>query len=165
MSQSTQASSPKLKKQKALRILLIITGTISLGLGAVGIFFPLLPTTPFLLISAACYLRGSERMYNWLLKNRWFGEYIKNYQEGRGIPLKTKILAISVLWITYSLLDIFHCKRNFDYADCTFDDCHCRKRALLRLPTLKKVEHQSVRVMRILLKRLTCAYLLITSYW
>ncbi len=106
MSQSTQAS-PKLKKQKSLRILLNIAGTISLGLGAVGIFFPLLPTTPFLLISAACYVRGSERMYNWLLKNRWFGEYIKNYQEGRGIPLKTKILAISVLWITILYSTVF----------------------------------------------------------
>jgi uncharacterized membrane protein YbaN (DUF454 family) len=75
-------------------------GTISLALGTIGLFFPILPTTPFLLISAACYVRSSERMYNWLIKNRWFGNYIRNYQEGKGIPLKTKIFAISILWAT-----------------------------------------------------------------
>jgi uncharacterized membrane protein YbaN (DUF454 family) len=73
-------------------------------LGAVGVFLPILPTTPFLLLSAACYLRSSERMHKWLLNNRWFGNYIRNYQEGKGIPLKTKVLAMIVLWgaILYS---------------------------------------------------------------
>jgi hypothetical protein len=81
-------------------------GTISLTLGAIGIFLPLLPATPFLLLAAACYLRSSERMYKWLLGNRWFGEYIKNYREGRGIPLKTKVVALAALWIAilYSTL-------------------------------------------------------------
>jgi uncharacterized protein len=100
----TKATGTKIKKQIILRMLLLIAGTISLGLGAVGIFVPLLPTTPFLLLSAACYVRSSERMYNWLLKNRWFGEYIKNYREGKGIPMKSKILVLAVLWagILYS---------------------------------------------------------------
>ncbi len=94
----------KLKKQRIARALLIVAGTVSLGLGAVGIFLPVLPTTPFLLLSAACYLRSSERMHKWLLNNRWFGEYIKNYQAGRGIPMKTKLVAIAVMWtaILYS---------------------------------------------------------------
>jgi len=90
----------KVAKKKSVRILLLIVGSISLFLGAIGIFLPILPTTPFLLLSTACYLRSSERMYNWLLNNRWFGEYIKNYQAGRGIPMKTKILAITMLWAT-----------------------------------------------------------------
>lgn len=103
-------SASKIKKHRALRILLIIAGTISLILGAIGIFIPLLPATPFLLLSAACYMRSSERMLNWLLNNRWCGSYIRNYREGKGIPLKTKILAISVLWITigYSSFFIVH---------------------------------------------------------
>jgi uncharacterized membrane protein YbaN (DUF454 family) len=82
------------------RTLLIIGGTLSVVLGVVGIFVPVLPTTPFLLLAAACYARSSERFYHWLLTNRWFGEYIKNYREGRGIPLKQKVLTISLLWLT-----------------------------------------------------------------
>jgi len=94
------------KKQRILKPLLLVAGTVSLVLGAIGIFLPILPTTPFLLLSAACYLRSSERMYNWLLGNRWFGKYIKNYREGKGIPLKTKVLAVAVLWagILYSAI-------------------------------------------------------------
>jgi uncharacterized membrane protein YbaN (DUF454 family) len=97
-------ASKKNKKQRVISALLIVAGTISLTLGAIGIFLPILPTTPFLLLSAACYLRSSERMHKWLLGNRWFGEYIRNYQEGRGIPLKTKIVAMAFLWgaIIYS---------------------------------------------------------------
>ena len=94
------------KKQRVLKVLLLIAGTVSLTLGAIGIFVPLLPATPFLLIAAACYMRSSERMYNWLLNNRWCGNYVKNYREGKGIPLKTKIIAIAFLWaaILYSTI-------------------------------------------------------------
>jgi uncharacterized protein len=97
---TAQAPVSKVKKHKAIRALLIIAGSISLALGAIGIFVPILPTTPFLLLSAACYMRSSDRLLNWLLNNRWFGQYIKNYQEGRGIPKKTKIIALTFLWIT-----------------------------------------------------------------
>ena len=79
---------------------LIIVGSFFAGLGILGIFLPLLPTTPFLLLAAACYIRSSERLYNWLLNNKWIGRYIKNYLEGKGIPLKSKVLSISALWIT-----------------------------------------------------------------
>ncbi len=102
MSEKTTTS--KVKKKRVVRALLLVAGTISLALGAVGIFLPILPTTPFLLVAAACYLRSSERMHKWLINNRWFGEYIKNYQAGKGIPMKTKIVALTVLWasILYS---------------------------------------------------------------
>lgn len=93
-------TAPKTKKQKIIRWLLLAAGTICLVLGAIGIVLPILPTTPFLLLSAACYLRSSERMHKWLLGNRWFGEYIKNYQAGRGIPMKTKLFALTILWAT-----------------------------------------------------------------
>ena len=62
-------------------------------------FVPLLPTIPFLLLAAACYARSSERFYNWLLNNRWFGSYIRNYIQKRGIPLKAKVFTIALLWI------------------------------------------------------------------
>lgn len=63
-------------------------------------FIPVLPTTPFLLLAAACYARSSTRFYGWLLNNRWCGKYIKSYREEKGIPLKAKVMAIALLWLT-----------------------------------------------------------------
>jgi len=83
-----------------IRILLIIAGTFFVGLGIVGIFVPVLPTTPFLLLAAACYARSSQRFYSWLLNNKWFGNYIRNYLERKGVPLKVKVLTVTLLWIT-----------------------------------------------------------------
>jgi len=90
----------KINFRKAQRTLLIISGTVSVGLGILGMFLPLLPTTPFLLLAAYCYARSSPRFYNWLINNRWCGEYIKNYREGKGITIKHKALTILVLWLT-----------------------------------------------------------------
>ncbi len=87
--------------------LLIIAGSISTAIGIVGIFIPLLPTTPFLLLAAACYARSSQRFYDGLLSNRVFGAYIKNYLEGKGIPIKLKIITLALLWITIGLSVIF----------------------------------------------------------
>lgn len=83
--------------------ILFIAGTISVAIGVIGILVPLLPTTPFLLLAAACYMRSSERFYRWLLNNRFFGTYISNYIEGKGIPLRIKIGTIALLWTTISL--------------------------------------------------------------
>ncbi len=88
---------------KLRRQLLIVAGTISTSIGIIGIFVPLLPTTPFLLLAAACYMRSSERFYHWLINNRLFGAYIRNYLEGRGMPLKIKIFTIILLWITIGI--------------------------------------------------------------
>jgi len=93
----------KLKKSlsnRCFRCVLIICGTIFLGIGTIGIFVPILPTTPFLLLAAACYARSSEKFYNWLINNKWFGAYIKNYREGKGIPIRVKLYTISLLWAT-----------------------------------------------------------------
>src|SRR3990170_6722359 len=97
----------KPKRNKATRVLLMAAGTVSLAFAVVGLVLPLIPTTPFLLLAAACYCRSSERLYNWLISNKWFGQYIRNYREGRGIPLKTKILALTVLWVTISVSALF----------------------------------------------------------
>ncbi len=90
-----------------MRILLIASGTFFVALGVLGMFLPVLPTTPFLLLAAVCYARSSERFYHWLLTNRWFGEYIRNYREGRGIPLKQKVLTLVLLWLTIGYAALF----------------------------------------------------------
>jgi uncharacterized membrane protein YbaN (DUF454 family) len=95
-----QSEAAQTSENKLIRSMFFMAGTITLVIGAIGIFLPILPTTPFLLLSLACYLRSSEKMTQWMLNNKYFGKYIKNYKEGRGIPLKTKMFAISVLWIT-----------------------------------------------------------------
>ncbi len=88
------AASGKLK-----RWLFIIAGTIAIGIGVIGIIVPVLPTTPFLLLAAICYMRGSQRLYNALLCNRFIGSYVRNYLEGRGMSLKMKIWSLSLLWV------------------------------------------------------------------
>jgi uncharacterized protein len=86
--------------KRCVNCLFIIAGTVSLAIGLIGIVLPILPTTPFLLLTAACYAKGSKRFYDWLLGNKWFGNYIKNYHEGRGVPLTIKLYTIFLLWIT-----------------------------------------------------------------
>jgi uncharacterized membrane protein YbaN (DUF454 family) len=85
---------------KLKRRLFVIAGTVALIFGVVGIILPVLPTTPFLLLAAICYMRGSQRLYNALLRNRFVGNYVRNYLEGRGMSLTNKIWTISLLWIT-----------------------------------------------------------------
>ena len=82
---------------------LITAGTLSVGVGVVGIFLPLLPATPFLLVAAACYVRSSNRLYRWLLTNRVTGSYIADYRAGNGIPARAKAVSICVLWITLAI--------------------------------------------------------------
>jgi uncharacterized membrane protein YbaN (DUF454 family) len=83
--------------------LLTAVGMLAMALGIIGIFVPLLPTTPFLLLAAACFVRSSDRSYRWLINHPWFGSYIHNYREHRAIPLRTKFTAIGVLWGTIGL--------------------------------------------------------------
>lgn len=86
--------------KKLKKILLLAVGSLSLALGVIGVVLPLLPTTPLLLLAAACYVRSSKRLYLWLITNKWFGKYIQNYRAGKGIPLRAKITGVSVLWIS-----------------------------------------------------------------
>ncbi|MFC0253451.1 YbaN family protein [Massilia consociata] len=75
-----------------------VAGACAVVLGVLGIFLPLLPTTPFLLLASWCFARGSERLHRWLLSHRVFGEYLRNFEAGHGIPLKAKIVATVLLW-------------------------------------------------------------------
>lgn len=90
-----------------LKIILTIAGVISLGLGIMGIFLPVLPTTPLLLLSAACFLRSNKRLYDWLLNHPQLGPYISNFLKYKAIPLRVKVIAISMLWITLLCCAIF----------------------------------------------------------
>jgi uncharacterized protein len=83
-----------------VRWLLLGTGWLGVGLGAIGVVMPLLPTTPFLLLAAACFARASPAIYHWLLNTRILGQYIRDYRARLGIPLGAKVFALSVLWIT-----------------------------------------------------------------
>ena len=83
-----------------MKTICIILGTISLGLGILGIFLPLLPTTPFLLLTAALYFKGSPRLYQWLLNHKYFGTYIRNFRENKVIPLCAKIISLLLMWGT-----------------------------------------------------------------
>ncbi len=92
---------------KLVRVALTIAGSAFVGLGIVGIFLPLLPTTPFFLLAAACYARSSKRFYNWLLNNRWFGKYVTLYRAGKGVPLSVKAPTLCLLWFTITLSALF----------------------------------------------------------
>ena len=82
----------------AVRIVLVASGTLALGLGIAGLALPILPTTPFLLLAAACYVRSSQKLYTWLIHHRWFGDYIRHYREHRAISLRAKVVALLLLW-------------------------------------------------------------------
>ncbi|AYV94083.1 DUF454 domain-containing protein [Fusobacterium necrophorum subsp. funduliforme] len=79
------------------RNILLGIAWISLILGGIGIFLPLLPTTPFILLSAFCFQKSSERFHQWILNSPIFGKYIRDYQEQKGITLKNKIVAITFM--------------------------------------------------------------------
>jgi len=87
-----------MKQRNAHRVLLAATGILAVGVGTVGVFLPLLPTTPFLLLAAACFIRSSDRLYSWLIHHRWFGSYIRNYREHRAITRRAKIVTLILLW-------------------------------------------------------------------
>ncbi len=115
----------------------IVAGTISLGLGAAGVFLPVLPTTPFLLLSAACYYKGSERMHRWLLNNKLFGSYIRNYKEGKGISKIAKILTLFLLWITIGY-SVFFMISNYVVQIVLFAIAIAVTVHVATLPTLRK---------------------------
>ena len=86
-----------------MKLLLSGLGLISLSLGIIGIFLPLLPTTPFLLLSAFLFAKSSEKLYNWLLSHKILGSIITNFRDNKSISLKAKILSVTILWSTISI--------------------------------------------------------------
>lgn len=105
MQKTDTVSEVKISHRPIVRWTLLAAGTVLVGIGILGIFLPLLPTTVFFLMAAWCYARSSQRFYDWLHKNPLFGKYLKNYREGRGISPATRIVTIVFLWggILYSI--------------------------------------------------------------
>ena len=83
----------------AKKAVLVAAGSLCLALAVLGVFLPLLPTTPFLLLASACYVRSSERLHGWLMGNRMLGPYIRNFRERRGIPLRARVTTVVLLWL------------------------------------------------------------------
>ena len=131
----------QINKNPVIRWCLLIVGWVSIVLGVIGIFLPLLPTTPFLLLAAACFARSSEKFHGWLLNHKYLGPYIHLYLDGKGIPFKAKCYIIGVLWITmiFSMYIVPHVPVKVLLAIIAT----CVTIYLLRLPTLEIIAEES----------------------
>lgn len=89
------------------RVFFFSLGTTLLGIGAIGIIIPVLPTTPLVLASFFCFGKSSKRFENWIANNRYFGSYIENYKTKKGIPLDVKLKSIGFLWVTLFISALF----------------------------------------------------------
>lgn len=94
------ASDGQERRRPVRRTLLTVAGAASLALGVVGLFVPILPTTPFLLLAAACWLRGSRRLYRWLVGHRFLGPRIEDYLSRRVVPRRARNFALVSLWLS-----------------------------------------------------------------
>lgn len=88
-----------------MKTLFILLGALTLVLGLIGIFVPLLPTTPFLLLAAALWVRSSPRLYAWLIAHRRLGPYIRQFRENRAIPLRAKVFSVALLFCIIAVVD------------------------------------------------------------
>ncbi|MFC1898316.1 YbaN family protein [Candidatus Cloacimonadota bacterium] len=88
---------------KTRKYLLIFAGILAVTLGTIGIFVPLLPTTPFLLIASYCFVRSSSRLHNWLMNRSVFSRYLQNYINYHAVTLWTKIISLAALWVTITI--------------------------------------------------------------
>lgn len=93
-----------------VRSLWIVAGTLSVGLGVVGIVVPMMPATPFLLFAAFCYSRGSKRFHDWLVGHKLLGGYIRAYRDGRGLDRRQKALILVLLWASFGATIVFFVK-------------------------------------------------------
>tara|TARA_B100001123_G_scaffold400520_1_gene486393 strand:- start:443 stop:850 length:408 start_codon:yes stop_codon:yes gene_type:complete len=88
----------KLSENKLSRVFWFSLGMIFTGIGLIGVVIPGLPTTPLMILAAACFAKSSQRFYYWIINNRMFGENVKNYREGNGIPKRSKPVILGTMW-------------------------------------------------------------------
>lgn len=102
--QKTEKNIPDKKHCGGIKkTILIVAGFVSLVLGGIGVFLPLLPTTPFVLLAAGCFAGSSLAMHRWLCRSRFFGEYIENYRTNAGVSKSVKVRAMVFLWVGLAL--------------------------------------------------------------
>jgi len=106
MNKSENIDELKINSNPLVRWILLISGTILLSIGILGMFLPLLPTTIFFILAAWCFARSSEKFYHWLHHNKFFGKYLSNYRRGNGMTIMSKIVSLLILWagIGYSVI-------------------------------------------------------------
>ena len=111
MSRMIAAQQPTWEARRPLgavkRIALLVVGTIAVGLGTVGLLLPILPTTPFLLLAAACYLRSSDRLYFWLRSHSRLGPRLESYLHQRAVPLRVKVISLAIAWVSIGSFALF----------------------------------------------------------
>ena len=81
------------------RILWLLLGLTFVGVGMIGIVIPGLPTTIFMILAVGCFYRSSQRLYDWVINHKYFGEHVKNYIEGKGMPRKAKLNSFIFIWV------------------------------------------------------------------
>lgn len=97
----------RISSNPAVRFVFLAAGTILVGIGILGMFLPLLPTTIFFILAAWCFARSSEKFHFWIHNNRYFGRYLSDYMQNKGMTLRSKIFSISFLWAGILISVIF----------------------------------------------------------
>lgn len=95
------------KQSRVYSFLLLTLGCVFVGIGFIGIFLPVLPTTPFLLIAVWAFARSSPRFHNWLLNHKTLGPYVREWNQNRAIPVKAKIMAVLMMTASFTWLAFF----------------------------------------------------------
>jgi len=98
-----QSSELEIKSNPFVRVLWLSLGLLFTVVGLIGLIVPGLPTTPLMIVAAACFFRSSKRLFNWVLSNKYFGNYVKDFREGRGMPRKAKFTALGFIWLFVSI--------------------------------------------------------------
>lgn len=102
-----------LRRSRTVRAIYVAAGFAFVAIGLLGIVLPVLPATPFMLLAAACFARGSERFYRWLLNNKTFGPTIREWRQHRSIPYRTKVFAIALMSLTLTASIVFFVKDGY----------------------------------------------------
>lgn len=102
--QNQYSTKGKLHNNKGMRLLFIGLGSVFFMAGLIGVVLPVLPTTPFMILAAACWAKGSQRFHNWLITHRTFGKMVVDWQQHRAIPRKAKYLAWTMMTLSCAML-------------------------------------------------------------
>ena len=98
-----QSTELEIKSNPFIRFLWLSLGLLFTVVGLIGLIVPGLPTTLLMIIAAACFFRSSKRLFYWVLNNKYFGKYVKDFRDGRGMPRKAKFIALGFIWLFVSI--------------------------------------------------------------